>query len=129
MPSQRSFCGTVYQRAGTTASVAFPRSNTDGFDLIGSAQPRHLDASTGLGVQLPTVTHPVASSFDAVLTPRPSNRMTFSRATLDPILSLFSDECCDDVIGDCLDLTSGQRRRMRIARRIGTQILPTEAIG
>src|SRR6516225_7421717 len=43
-------------------------------------------------------------------------------------LSLFSDECRDDVIGHCLDLASGQRRRMRIARRIGTQILPTEAI-
>ena len=41
---------------------------------------------------------------------------------------LFSDECRDDVIGDCLDLASGQRRRMRIARRIGAQILTLEAI-
>src|SRR5262249_26162247 len=42
--------------------------------------------------------------------------------------ALFSDECRDDVIGDCLDLPSGQRRRMRIARRSAAQFLALEAI-
>src|SRR6516162_3332202 len=46
----------------------------------------------------------------------------------DRALSLFSDECRDDVISDCLDLASGQRRRTRIARRIAAQILAFEAI-
>src|ERR1700683_925558 len=41
---------------------------------------------------------------------------------------LFSDERREDVLGNCLDLTPGQWRRMRVVRRIRAQILALEAI-